>query len=113
MLAADAISDSSSSMFEKPCESDICLSEKWQEFGSSGTSLDGSPLLRYCPTHCLNGAVVVGAFKSRLTFLRLSLGANVSFHVHTDVFIWKSRSFTVFLPAVQVRNGNVAESAVP
>lgn len=61
----------------------------------------------------LCSSVVVGAFKSRLTCLHLSLGANVSFHVHTGVFIWKSISFTVFLPAVPVRNGNVAESAVP
>lgn len=95
------------------CKSEIGLSEKWQELGSSGTSLDGSPLLFYCPIHRLNGAVVVGAFKSRLTCLHLSLGPNVSFHVHTGVFIWKSISFTVFLPAVWVRNGNVAEAAVP
>lgn len=69
------------------CESEIGLLEKWQEFGSSGTSLDDARF--YCPFHCFNGAVV-GTFKSRLTCLHLSPGANVSLHLHISVFIWKA-----------------------
>lgn len=75
--------------------------------------------LRWFPLHLSVVLFVVWMVLLWLELLRAGLpaytlawGLMFPFMSTLVLFIWKSTRFTAFLPAVQVRNGNVTESAV-